>query len=448
MKVIIQYIQDFLERTIEQEYKKECAKQKNINDKKRLSIKTKISENYQLDDWIEKLKSSIQQLNETSFSLATHIAKGVHSSSKSSNVLFTGNTNPLTKLLVSSQTTPNIHIDINNNNTAVHIAKFTAISNFLNIDANEQKFYQLILADDQDMMVFFTKKIGIEGFHLLKEHLSKNIEQPIIGELDKQLLFTINDNGYHTIFPNYPSSLVHEVHLKISDIKYSEHNKHARELRRNKNNKSETLVAYTEVIDLAIVKLGGTKPLNVSVLNNKRGGRTYLLPSMPPSFRASNRLTISKTAKNFFDIKGIRFYTHELLVALFKNISNKVNNANIRDRRDDIIEEILVTIIHLASDIQQNYPAGWSKDYNLSTAQQYWLDPQRAKLDTQFADARKQSDWHTQIAQDFAYWLQNQLRQNYKRKSHQFGTTEHQAWASYMKQAIAHSQALGEKVFL
>lgn len=447
MKEIIQYIQNFLEHSIEQECQKEYARQKNLNDNKKLSIRTKISKDYQIDDWIEKLKLSIQQLGETTFSLATHVAKGVHSSSKSSNVLFLSDNNDLPKTLVSSQTIPNIHIDINNNNTAVHIAKFTAVSHFLNIDANQQKFYQLILADNPNMMEFFTKRIDIEGFYLLKEHLSKNIEQPIISELDKQLLFAMDNGEYHTIFPNYPSSLAYEVYLKVLDIKYSEHNKNARERRKN-NNKEDKLVAYTDIVNLATIKLGGTKPLNVSVLNNKRGGRTYLLPSTPPKFKDSNVLTIGKSINNFFDIKGIRFHTNESLIALFKNIANKINNVKVRDRRDDIIEEILTKILQLASSIQQNYAAGWSKDCSLSKAQQYWLDPQRSELDAEFAHAREHSDWHSQIAQDFAHWLQHQLKQNYKRKAHHFGTAEHQAWVNYMKQTIIHSQLLGEKVFL
>lgn len=397
-----------------------------------------IQDKFNKANWMADAQKMAKQLK-----FGTHISKGIHPNAKGDNVRFDGDNN-IAYVCTATINSPNL--DANGNAAALPLATFFdyEIDNHHGI-----KIRDLILSQHKALTGCFADDLVLsdEYQQTFFDCLNSTTDNPQTHEYNKQLLWAIDGDTdkYHVIVPLYPSVLTHHIHQAINQQRYSQANKTAKDNRHKKNAEQTT---YISIKDLAVSHLGGTKPQNVSQLISKQSGRTYLLPSMPPSFRASNRLTISKTAKNFFDIKGIRFYTHELLVALFKNISNKVNNANIRDRRDDIIEEILVTIIHLASDIQQNYPAGWSKDYNLSTAQQYWLDPQRAKLDTQFADARKQSDWHAQIAQDFAYWLQNQLRQNYKRKSHQFGTTEHQAWANYMKQAIAHSQALGEKVFL
>lgn len=375
----------------------------------------------------------------------THISKGIHPDAKGDNVRYTPDLS-LSITHVGTHTLTNTYLDANGNAAALPLAAFF---DYWVDDEQTIKIRDLILAKHPALTGCFDDNLAVsDGYQeLFFECLNNQPKHPKTHELNKQLLWAIDEtNLYHTIVPLYPSVLTHDVYHKIQELRYSQANQIAKE-NRYKNNEKAT-ATYVSIPDLAILQLGGTKPQNVSQLISKQGGRTYLLPSTPPKFKDSNVLTIGKSINNFFDIKGIRFHTNESLIALFKNIANKINNVKVRDRRDDIIEEILTKILQLASSIQQNYAAGWSKDCSLSKAQQYWLDPQRAELDAEFAHAREHSDWHSQIAQDFAHWLQHQLKQNYKRKAHHFGTTEHQAWVNYMKQTITHSQLLGEKVFL
>lgn len=454
MQQIIEYIQDFLEIIIAQECVKEYARHKNLKEDKKQSIEAKIRQNYQVNDWIDDVKLAIDGLEDISFSLATHIAKGIHSSSKSSNILSIHNDKPIPNFLVGSHSIPNPHIDINNNNTAVHIAKFSKVCQFLNIDVKDKKFYRLILDDTPEMVEFFEQKIGSKGLELLQKHLRQTIDQPSISGIDKQLLFPVNDGQYHTIYPSYPSSLAYEAYLKIIDIKYSTHNKQARADRKNKQ--KDSFDTYADITNLAVVKLGGTKPLNVSTLNKERNGRTYLLPSMPPKFTASASVSFSKSASNLFDTKGFNYHLHELIRALSKNIANKINNINVRDRRDEIIDEILMVIFELVKNIQEHRLAGWSDDYQLSHAQKRWLDPKNPKYappdddadtNTDFNTQEQTDDWQAQIIQDFAHWLQNRLKRQLKDHAHQFGESEHHAWATYIEQAIAQSKRLAQGVF-
>jgi CRISPR-associated protein Csy1 len=52
--------------------------------------------------------------------------------------------------------------------------------------------------------------------------------------------------------------------------------------------------------------------------------------------------------------------------------------------------------------------AGWSADSRLPLAQQLWLDPLRG--DPPFQHLREAKDWHQDIADQFANWLNHKLK--------------------------------------
>lgn len=423
---------------------KQLAKAQENNDLAKINELLAVLQSLQLkfckSEWLaQEAQKMARQLK-----FGTHISKGVHPDAKGDNVRYTPNPS-LPIAYVGTHTLPNLHLDANGNAAALPLAAF--FDCWID-DEQSIKMRDLILGKHPALTGCFDDDLTVSDSYqqLFFACLNNQPTNPKTHERNKQLLWAIDKTDlYHTIVPLYPSVLTHDVYHKIQELRYSAANQSAKESRHKKSDKQ---MAYVSIPDLTILHLGGTKPQNVSQLISKKSGRVYLLPSVPPSFKASSSLSIHQSASNFFDIKGIRFYTHELLSALFKNIASQTNNVQVRSRRDDIIEEILLKIIQLASDIQHNQPAGWSKDCHLPKAQQYWLDPQRAELDTAFDTEREHSDWHAQIAQDFANWLQKQLKHNFKKNAHHFGAAEHQAWAKHMKQTIAHSQYLGEKVFV
>ena len=442
MQEILKYIQSYLVKKIEIEFLKKKNKQPKPTEKALEKRLQELQEEYQIDRWLNTCKASFEKMNEVGFSLATHTAKGIHSSSKSSNVIFKPNNR---HKLLGSHSIKSLMIDANNSNTAVHVANLSNITNFLNIVCGEKRVHDLIISGDKGVIELFDKKLSANIFANIKSMLSENIESnPKISELEKQMLFPLPNDDYVCIYPLYPTALTHEMFLKINHIKYSEENKNARQQKKEKTG----FLKHTDIIDLAYVKLGGKKPLNVSVFNKDQNGKNYLLPSMPPIFRQSQAIKISKNANSIFDVKALEYRNKDSLKALFDIIKVDYNNMNIRDTRKKIVSEIAYyMIISIGETIQALYSAGWTKDYhNLSMNQKYWLDPKRGELDGEegFKQARETEDWRTAIEVDFANWLQGILKTEFKAFAHDFADPEHNEWKREMKDEIKKALRLGK----
>lgn len=431
---IRQAIQAYLDDQIQIEIAKEQRKTGKPPTDKKI---TEIQAMYAFDDFIQGVFGGLKQVQEVGISLATHTAKGIHSSSKSSNVIAQCKQTHLTDF-VSSYGISSLMIDANNGNPAVYIKSLTFVVNFLNIDLHHQKFHQWITQDNGAFKAFFEQKLDLESFEFLKNLLLTTIENPKISDKDKQILFPIGNDAYMTLFPVYPSSLAHELFIKISDKKFNESNKLARE---NRSKQNVIQQSYFSIHDLAFVKLGGTKPLNVSVLNNKQGGRNYLLPSLPPKFQGSNVIRIAPYAQSVFESKAIEYYAKDDLQAVFEVVQSIDKGFDIRDKRKLAIDKMIACIFEIAMDIQQNRIAGWSKEKeyeNLPMFEKYWLDPHRAELEGEenFKHARENEDWHKDIAKRFANWLQKTLKERFPEIKHDFGEPEHNEWFREMQSEI------------
>lgn len=430
--MIINSINIFLNQQIEIEFTKEQCKNPTASEKKLVSIKTNLLAEYEFSNWMKNTFESLNVVQKEGISLATHLAKGIHSSSKSSNLIIQKPKDGTDCAFVNSNTVLALPIDANNSNTATFITPLNYIVNFLNIFADEKRFYQLIIQNNEQMREFFKKYLDLTSFDFLRNLLSTNIESPKISDRDKQILFPISDNNYITLFPIYPSSLAHEVFKQINHIKYQE--------------------KHSQIVDLAFVRLGGTKPLNVGVLNNKQGGRNYLLPSLPPKFKGSDSIRIAPYAQSIFESKSIEYYAKDDLQAVFEVIQDMGKGVDIRDKRKLAIDKMIACIFEIAMDIQQNRIAGWSKEKeyeNLPMFEKYWLDPNRSELDGEedFKHARENEDWHNDIAQRFSNWLQKTLKNKFPEIKQDFGEPEYYEWFREMQTEIKKAIRLGTGVF-
>ena len=90
-----------------------------------------------------------------------------------------------------------------------------------------------------------------------------------------------DDASYHLLAPLHATSLAQVVYEEVQDVRFGEANKQARQA------PWEGLPyggVYREFRDLAVQKVGGTKPQNISQLNSERRGHNYLLASLPPTW--------------------------------------------------------------------------------------------------------------------------------------------------------------------
>ncbi len=379
----------------------------------------------------------------------SHMSKGVHPDSKGDNIA-ANITRELATGIVGSQSLSEMALDANGNAAALPLASFLSI--LVDEDTNT-KLSDLIIKDHLALAnVFHTDKTRSEQLQLsFKNALIGERDQPTSDARNKQLLWpnskdAISKDQYVMLVPLHPSALVGAVYRKLNTLRFSEENKEARA---NKDKKNVIPTAYVSIPNLAVKQLGGTKPQNVSLLNSQQGGRNLLLPSLPPKFSSSRRFAVSKMQKSVFN-NNLAYQARADLEQLYAVIKDEKNNVDLRDSRADALDKILARLIEMAIYIQTTYPAGWSEECQLSMAQKYWLDPQRAEIEDQdhFKNERAKFDWLEEITADFGLWINALLRKKFKAIKYQFSDSEDRELRSEMMAAIKASQRSGDGGFL
>lgn len=221
------------------------------------------------------------------------------------------------------------------------------------------------------------------------------------------------DEGYELLAPLFATSLAHAVHAQVHEDRFGEANKAARQARRDKKAHDGVFHDYP---GLAVQKMGGTKPQNISQLNSERGGVNYLLASLPPVWRSSG-IRLPAHASSVFDKlfiarPEVRRAVRELRAFL---ATNPEPNLPTRERRESLIDRLIDEMVCLANELQQALPAGWTRDAErfgtLVREEQLWLDPLRAEQadEADFAREWLWMDWPAEVGRRFANWLNSQL---------------------------------------
>lgn len=209
-----------------------------------------------------------------------------------------------------------------------------------------------------------------------------------------------DDTGYHLLAPLYPTSLVHRVYKTLQDDRFGEGAKAAREARKASEWHDRPVHEYPH---LAIQKLGGTKPQNISQLNSERRGDNCLLASLPPVWQSPTIKPVLGVA-SLFDVFRWRREVRTLAAYLRRYLeSDPARNKATRQRRNELVESLLDELMQFTAEVQ-TLAQGWSSDAkcDLPRHQVAWLDPVGADPST--------TDMIDRMASDFANWLNGQLR--------------------------------------
>lgn len=207
-------------------------------------------------------------------------------------------------------------------------------------------------------------------------------------------------NSYHLLAPLYPTSLVQRVYQTLQTDRFSEEAKAAREARKA-GNWHERLVR--EHPNLAIQKLGGTKPQNISQLNSERRGDNCLLASLPPNWQSPEVRPVWGAESLFLGFRwrpGVRTHVADLRRFLE---SDPVSNRASREHRDELVEAMLDELMQFTAELHTLEP-GWSNDArcDLPDTHKAWLDPDGFEPVV--------NDLVYALAHDFANWLNHLLR--------------------------------------
>jgi CRISPR-associated protein Csy1 len=400
------------------------------------------------DVWIEnKIKRLFKEIN-----FGTHIAKGTHTSSKGDNVIF-NTKNILPEEYIGSQIIEELILDSSGNS-----AQYLPFAEFLEIKVGDTFLKNLILTDAKSLNKAFSldERKSREYIKLIKDCIENNVPEHRSYELNKQLLWpstetAINDNDYTCIIPLYPSSLTYSFYKSISEKFYSDENKSAKNDRFKKDNKDIVYREYFDPVQLGVTTLGGTKPQNVSLLNNKQGGRNYLLSSLPPVIDKTKKYSISKKQKTIFN-RSFQYHCRDWFNELFDvvKVSSKNNNVDVRDKRKEAADMILYELLFFAANIQNSWSVGWSKDFEeLAEDEKLWLDPKRAELEEEkkFLKKRNSGEWKQNIRDSFALWINKILQKRFKNIKQKFGKSEYNEWLREIEDAVKTSLRKGEEVF-
>ena len=212
-----------------------------------------------------------------------------------------------------------------------------------------------------------------------------------------------DDRAYHLLAPLYPTSLVHRVYQQLQDDRFGEKTKEARAARKAGTYHAHPLREYPH---LAIQKLGGTKPQNISQLNSERRGDNFLLASVPPSWKSQDLRPLLRV-NSLFPVYDRRRRVKQQTRALRLYLqSNPPQNEPTRRQVGEWVQSLIDELVQFQAELLTLAPA-WSQtdDCLLNAHQRAWLDPEG-----QEPGAIDQDDAADLVAADFAFWVNEQLR--------------------------------------
>lgn len=260
------------------------------------------------------------------------------------------------------------------------------------------KFLNLKMSDGQSLfehikqrseLASFLLKKGAKDSETLRADFLKmiKVDQSIISSSKiKQVYFPVDEDEYHLLSILTHSGHVFELKRRIDTLRFSEKVKEARECKTNDKYHPE---GYRDIFDITTIGYGGTKPQNISVLNLQNGGKAHLLLSAPPALTTRD---IRLPKDDFFTQVINPWQNKDIFEALHRIFIKNINNIDIREERDNLIQEYVDSMIEkmwqlriFINSYQGQLPQSLKKE------QRIWLYPE-------FEQYRlEQDDWLEQI---------------------------------------------------
>lgn len=268
---------------------------------------------------------------------------------------------------------------------------------FLTLEmADKKKLIEHIQEDTEIAVQLLTIKNS--SYKSLKKGFLKMIEsddnaEVITSSKIKQVYFPVAE-GYHQFSLLSNSGIMFELKKRIDALRFSDEAKESREIKRN-NTFSEK--KFAELYNLTIIGYGGTKPQNISVLNNQNGGKAYLLMSVPPSL---DKRDIHFPKKNFFQESFHHREYRDIFDALHRLFKTDYNNKRIREGRDYRLQDLMDRII----DKMWAVRAVGKEQYRPENSQ---LKPhQKIWLCDEFQRIREEEDaWLDKLCKEISIWI-------------------------------------------
>jgi CRISPR-associated protein Csy1 len=212
----------------------------------------------------------------------------------------------------------------------------------------------------------------------------------------KQIYFPVS-NSYHQLSVLTNSGLVFELRRRLDDMRFSDQVKATRDLKK-KGEYSET--GFSEIYDLTTIGYGGTKPQNISVLNNQNGGKAYLLASVPPALTVREvRFPKSDFFNESINFRQFKELFEDLHKVMKIELGGNITRQKLLTARDNRLKALVLKIMDSVYVMREASIIQYKETSGLPAAQVIWLCAEKA-------DERDSSDaWLDEIIHDCTRWL-------------------------------------------
>jgi len=345
--------------------------------------------------WLDDAARRVGQIQ-----AVTHSVKGIHPNAKGSNIFLKPGSLPALAEVGSHTLGAQFDIDVVGNAAALDVYKF------LKLSLDGKSLLEMASAHDDDLAAALDEDGGkatkwMESFASLSAPRSKASSHT----LAKQIYWLTGndahaDQHFQLLAPLYPTSLAHRVYKQLQDDRFSDETKAARAARKAGEHHDHPVREYN---NLAVQKLGGTNTQNVGQLNAERRGNNALLASLPPVWKSSEfkpLLGSSSMFKAFGQRKAVWQQARALRQFLAADPSPTVDT---RRQRAEWVDNLIDELIQFTAGMH-TLTAGWTQaaGCQLPMAHRQWLDPEGVESTN--------DDPGPQVAEDFANWLNAQLR--------------------------------------
>lgn len=363
IKIISDYVKERKELWLEPRLKKAESEEEIA------TLKKEAEERFSLTQWLQDAARRAGQLNMTS-----HPSKFSHPSAKSSSII-ANNIQDQDGYLRSGNV--DVPLDVFGNAAAMDVYRLLALP----LKEGSKEIVLNIFENNHEQLKAQIENLGLSFKELRNNFLQikKDEEKPRTDSLLKQVYFPINSKAhqYHLLSLLTPSGTISLLKERIDKIRFSEETKIAREARRAETHHDS---GYKDLLNLTVVGFGGTKPQNISVLNNQNYGKAYLLSSTPPSFTKRN---IRMPTRDFFTQTLYLHGEKDRFETLHRWVMQERNNIEVRRVITNIIAGIIDSILYRAYQLRESNEPGWTlNEYyqNLPKNQRIWLDNHYRKV--------------------------------------------------------------------
>lgn len=355
--------------------------------------------------WLAGAARRIRQIQ-----LATHTLKATHSKAEGTSLYCPPSELPQRSVVGSHCLGDEFALDADGNAAALDVFKFLRLSH------DGSTFLELARAADPDLMRALGDNASQAAEWMLAWRAFADAKRicatPASHGLAKQIYWPVgddphDDSSFHLLLPLYASSLAHRGYGVLQEHRFGDQAKAARAARKEGAFCEQPVYDYGE---LAVQKLGGTKPQNISQLNSERRGENYLLPSLPPVWQTKGPRSLKgrdSVLRVFERMPEVRELLRSLRAFLEADPDPTLET---RHKRQGLVEELIDTLLQLAA-AYRDQPPGWSAEpsHCLPEAERHWLDPigfarQRAEEGRPLP-----TDTPEAVATAFANWLNARL---------------------------------------